>query len=1068
MPQGIVPLSEARAKSQGHVRLSTVDGVIEVRVHGPGGLLDYRWRSSVEVDGSRRVERLDAEGTLEESALISEEGTRMERQDARGRRLDPACVAYALTLDAAGRVSAEACIGETGAELADRQGVARWKHTLDALGRREESRAFLNGGRPIKPLNQPYAGLQRVWDEHGQLIARVRLSESGRPVSPEDAGFTAEAWDYDGEGRLVERRFEDARGRKVHGPEGWAVETRRYTPSAEGVQVVVTTHNRVGQPTRRASGAVARLEELRDAEGRLLARSAFDVSGSPTVMGEGRVHRAVHTYDQAGRPLTSAWFGVGGRPARHAHRGVHKETYTYDDAGREVALAYHDGLGRLSVGPEGWARRTMRYNHAGQRDLIAFEGSDGQPVGRTADGVARLFDYYDRSGQLSQRARSGASGRPIAGKGGAARDVWEFDAEGRVVAESWFDVIEAPMTHRGRGCAKETIAYDVHGEESERRCLDPEGEPTLSSVLGAAGRLWQRDGRGMVTRETWLDTEARPMMTRHGYAVRVTRYDARGELLTRSVLDAESRPTFGADGWSERRFTRDPQGRVLSVRTVDTLGNLVGDKSGVAQVQTTYNGALTRERFLGTDGQPVGGAGGVAGQDLQRDPYGRVVKETKVDVSALAIRDPLTGCATLETDYSVWGDVTRERCLDPQGQLVLGVEGWAMRTREFNPLGLEVVRRLFDASEAPIQGREGWSTEQRQYDDRGWLKTRRFLDVAGEPTGPSLHLDRDAQGRIVRERWLDPAGAPAMSSEGWAMKRLDYDALGRLVSEGYAGTEARKTSRQIVRKRYGARGRLVERRWLNAKGVVSPGPEGYAIERMTHDDRGRLVAKRFFDAQDAPGFSGQPRVAERYVRDAMGRLIERRAMASKELLVDGFQEGKTRWAIERQRYDPLGRRTSRAIFDVGERPVVGSDGMHLVTWRWNARDQLVSQERFVAPKRPAPGGWARQEHTYDRFGRLTAIAYQNAMGQAATVWGGVGMVQLAYGRDGRLATMSWHAPGGAGINAKVCYPGSFCAKRPVHQARYRYEGDGPAVEMTLHDLKGTRRKTLDCAKGQCF
>ena len=61
------------------------------------------------------------------------------------------------------------------------------------------------------------------------------------------------------------------------------------------------------------------------------------------------------------------------------------------------------------------------------------------------------------------------------------------------------------MTHQGRDCARETITYDSQGAEAERRCLDSDSAPTVSSVWGAAGVRWERDSRGSIVREQWLD-----------------------------------------------------------------------------------------------------------------------------------------------------------------------------------------------------------------------------------------------------------------------------------------------------------------------------------------------------------------------------------------------------------------------------------------------------------------------------------------------------------------------------------------------------------------------------------
>jgi len=1077
VPVGIVPLSASLAKRQAHYTLVEVEGGVEVtEVHPQGDLAETgptaasgrSWRSISGPEGSRRVVHRDAGGETVRVDQIVDGGVKVVRQDGVGERLDLACAFHSHELDAAGRTLAEVCIGDTGAPIADGAGVARRTYTLDDLGRRAAEATFVEGARPIQPIGEPHFGVRRVWDDGGRLIQRSRLDLRERLVPVEAAGYASEEWDYDDEGRLVERRYEGSSGRGVAGPGGWAVETRRYEAAEGGEQVVISTFGVDGDPIRRAGGGVARAVEVRDVGGRRISRAVFDTSGTPTVETEGRVHRVTYGYDASGRLVDTTFYGAGGGPVIHAVRGVHREQTAYDEEGRELMQVVIDGEGQPVAGPEGWARRVRRYNAKGQLDAVAFERIDGTPVGRASDGVARFFRYYDLSGHLAQIASSGADGRPTAQEGGFGRAVFEHDAEGRVVAEAWFDLIEAPMINPLRGCARETVAYDDRGFERERRCLDPDGAPRVSSAWGAAGIRWQKDAHGRVVRETWLGIDGEATLGPGGVASRLTRHDGRGAILAVSLLDGAGRPTFGRAGWSERRHVRGPQGEVLAVRTVDTLGNPVDGVDGVAETRTTRAGRLTKVRYQGADGVPMGGLGGVAGRDVTRDGFGRVAREGAVDVSGLPVRDPVTGCATVETTRDAAGDVVTTRCLDPRGLLTEGLGGWAVLRRDRDDKGRPITTRLEDATGALVVGAEGWAREVRMFDPRGWLARLTREGVDGAPVSPAVVQDRDTMGRVVRERAVDAEGQPAMNAQGWATRLVAYDTLGRQISEGYSGTEAQATRRQIVRTRYGVAGRVVETRYLAPTGEPAIGPDGWAIEARTHDARGRLVGLRYFDAAREPGLKGHPHVGERHLRDAMGRLLERRAMAATDVLVDGFGLGKQRWAIERQRFDAHGRRTSLATFDVEDRPVVGGEGVHVVRWRWDPRGQMIAQERLLAPNRRAPGGWAWQDHRYDAFGRLVTIAYQDGMGQASTVWNGVGLVELAYGRDGRLATMSWHRPDKEPMDAKVCFPGSYCGKRPVHEARYRYAGAGEAVEMTLHDRKGTRRATLDCAEGECF
>ena len=146
-----------------------------------------------------------------------------------------------------------------------------------------------------------------------------------------------------------------------------------------------------------------------------------------------------------------------------------------------------------------------------------------------------------------------------------------------------------------------------------RRCLNREGELTISPEWDAAQVITERDGRGLTLRESWLDAEGQAMMTRRGYATRTSRYDARGAIIAQAALDQSGRPTFNAEGWSEKRFARTARGDRSAFGRSTRSGTLVADPTGVAERRFSYSLGYIKERWLGADGQPVAAHGGGRG-----------------------------------------------------------------------------------------------------------------------------------------------------------------------------------------------------------------------------------------------------------------------------------------------------------------------------------------------------------------------------------------------------------------------------------------------------------------------
>ena len=65
---------------------------------------------------------------------------------------------------------------------------------------------------------------------------------------------------------------------------------------------------------------------------------------------------------------------------------------------------------------------------------------------------------------------------------------------------------------------------------------------------------------------------------------------------------------------------------------------------------------------------------------------------------------------------------------------------------------------------------------------------------------------------------------------------------------------------------------------------------------------------RFFDAQNTPGLKGK-RAPLRFT-SVTGWGSSSGARWPAQILVEGFSDGERSWAIERQRYDPRGRKVS--------------------------------------------------------------------------------------------------------------------------------------------------------------
>ena len=986
--------------------------------------------------------------------------------------------------DASGRVLREDFADEEGRPLVRADlGVAAIDNAYDEeTGRHRVMRFLGSDGAPVVALGRGYAGLEWTYDEDGRVVEERRLGRDGEPIATEVGGWATRAFKRDLTGQLAEERYEDGYGDLVIGPDGWAVRQTTEQVAVEtgaGTEVVIETLDTERKLTRARGAPYARVIERRDERGRVMERSYFDAHRDATVEPEGRVHKAMYEYNEAGDLSRVSYEGPDGLEAVHAQIGASQERITHDKFGRELKRERFDGQDQHVQGAGGWAIRERQYDELGRLTETRWLEGHEVSVGRSSDGLSREHRFYGIGNTLRQKAFYTANGDALhMSPGGYARESFELDAFDRVVAIETFDRAERPVIRDDLGYARAVRTLDELGRITEERYQDNTRGDVIVPKLGYAGIRRLFDEQGRVVKEIFLDPEGEPTFTPKGYAQRVLGYAGdTWTVKTETFLGPRGRPAFHQDGYSALERAVDAEGRTTRIKYLDTLGNPAVDKYGAAERTWTWAGPLLISlRTLGPSGEAVTAHNGTAGFDREYDPYGRMVKETAVDSGGLPTYDRETGCASTRWERDSVGDVVRTVCADATGQPMTGNAGWAVKEEQRDLHGWVTSVTLRDGANELVVGPQGWATRITLYDRRGWVVGEAFVGKDGTPTTlkggyAGLQIERDGRGRVVRETHLDAVGEAVTRGSGWVARALRYDAHGRVIEESWvdaAGKPSRGGAPAILRRTYDTTGKLVETRHLDASGRATAGPDGWSTEILEHDERGRLIRRRFLDAS---GNAGNPRdgiAAVRYIIDRFGRVRETTYLDRALRPTNTRGPGDRAWAIDKSEFDRFGHKAEQSWFDAEGRPTLGPEGVHRIVWTWNERAQVVAQQRFTAPARPAPGGWARQTHTYDRFGRLAGIRYQDQMGRPSGVWNGVGRVHLTYDDGGRLRSMRYLDGSGKPKNAKVCYPGRYCGSAPVHEAVYVYEHDDTPVRMRLMDAQGRSSGTVQCSTGKCW
>jgi RHS repeat-associated protein len=729
----------------------------------------------------------------------------------------------------------------------------------------------------------------RHGDGRTQSLLRFEYDSRGNLAAAFDAMEQADRYEYDKDGRMVRELVKDGgvfsfkydeKGRCIRtwGLDNYDFKSLRYLDHIGWTEVTDSYGNvkryqwlPTGQVVLELNPLGGQTKTEYDALGRIIAKI------NPTG-GEVRFE-----YDAMGNRCKVVDL-LGGEEVQEFNP-AHLPVKLTNAAGLEFKREY-DASNRLvkAVGPAGEIL-TYAYDRQGNLTQAA---RDGAVLQWSYGENGLLLESRDPAGYRSTYAFD-AFGRMI-GRIGPMGDAyrWGYDALGRLTLVAYPD---GSTVHYG---------YDAGGNLAT---LKDARDRTARYNFGPCGRLLSiSDPEGRLTRFLW-GTEP-------------------GRLLAIfNAKDEEYRFAYNANG--KRTSVRDFAG--IEQRYEYDAGNrLVAWTNGMGErIEYELDAASRAKAIILPDGSRCGYAYDKAGHlesvsnadaevTFDRDPLGRILKETTGDFSVEYAYDPLGRLERTSTNlgfelaygYDARGHLTS---VAMDGQPVLGLVR--------NPLGAEIRRNL-----------PGTLRMEQTLDALGRMSLQRV--VAGPPADAGSPAASAALPALIqREYAWDGLCVVGVRDLAWGKTLFAYDAAERLLraAREFASPEAFQ---------YDATGNITGTLRGSASEDAEYGPGNRLVRRgrtrYAYDGNGRLARKTV-------GEPGQPDFAEwTYRWDAFDRL---RALTT--------PSGET-WEY---RYDPLGRRIGKS----------GPRGR--VDFHWD-RDTLIQERVDGKPGR----AWIFDLRTFQPFG----------------------------------------------------------------------------------------------------
>ena len=382
---------------------------------------------------------------------------------------------------------------------------------------------------------------------------------------------------------------------------------------------------------------------------------------------------------------------------------------------------------------------------------------------------------------------------------------------------------------------------------------------------------------------------------------------------------------------------------------------------------------------------------------------------------------------------------------------------------EYYADGLEKIVSYLDWFGNPQPGPHGQFSDKMEYDTNGMPARVEALDKQGhlmlDATKTAIRVDvfdPRGSGNVVESHWLDVQSRPTLTTNDYAMTRLNYDEWGNPTNCVYYDTDGKPTlckqGYSMVTIKYDERGNRIEWAYFDTNGKPAiDRSDGTQLAKMAYDDRGNLTNCVYCGADGNPVHVKGNNYAEvRWSYDAQGNLIEwscfdangqpaidRSDMKHLAKMVYDDQGNRIEWACfdtngkpancyrgyarETETYDGRGNLTGWACFDANGRPAIDrSEGKHMAKMVYDDRGNKIEWTCFDTNGTPANcyQGYARETDTYDGQGNLTEWACFDANGQPAIDHSdGTHMVRMVY--DDRGNKIEWACFGTDGNPVRI-------------------------------------------------